>query len=434
MAAKHRAATGRLRGGVRYSRDDPSSPHFHVTALPRNAQFRDVGIGADVSGRTPWALILALWGAGLGAAAQYGKVSVIFDVLGDVYPDAGAGLGFVVSLVGFVGIVLGVVAGVVAAQIGFRRAMVIALWAGAVVSGLQALLPPLSGLLALRVIEGASHLAIVVAAPTLIARLSAPADRAFCLTLWATFFGVAFALLAWVGRPLALAAGVPALFAAHGVYMAVFAVFLGRRLKAVEGGAPAAPLSVRQVLHEHLVIYRSPWIAAPAAGWLFYTFSFVSILTVLPPYLAPEVRGLIMGAMPLTSIAVSMTAGVFLLRWLTAVQVVQLGFVVSAMAMLWLWVLPGDALACLVLAGAMGLVQGASFAAVPQLNDDPAAQARANGAMAQMGNIGNTLGTPVMAAALAGAGYVALPVLAGAAFVAGLLAHLALARRRAAGG
>ena len=91
---------------------------------------------------------------------------------------------------------------------------------------------------------------------------------------------------------------------------------------------------------------------------------------------------------------------------------------------------PGAPLAWLALAGAMGLIQGASFAAVPQLNAKPAQQAQANGAMAQMGNIGNTSGTPIMAAALAGMGYSARPLLAGLAVVAGITAHLLLGARR----
>ena len=68
--------------------------------------------------RTNWILVWLLWGAGLGAAAQYGKISVIFDQLPGVYPTAGAALGFAVSLVGAVGIVLGIVAGVFVARIG----------------------------------------------------------------------------------------------------------------------------------------------------------------------------------------------------------------------------------------------------------------------------------------------------------------------------
>ena len=80
---------------------------------------------------TPFGLILLLWGAGLGAAAQYGKVSVIFDLLPAAYPDAGAAVGWIVSLVGFVGILFGVMAGLVVARIRYRRALLAALWAGA---------------------------------------------------------------------------------------------------------------------------------------------------------------------------------------------------------------------------------------------------------------------------------------------------------------
>ena len=137
-----------------------------------------------------------------------------------------------------------------------------------------------------------------------------------------------------------------------------------------------------------------------------------------------------MGAMPLTSIAVSMTLGVWLLGRRSAVWVVCVGFGLSALSILWLWVQPGLPLACLALAAAMGLIQGATFTAVPQLNGTAATQAQANGAMAQMGNLGNTLGTPVMAAALAGLGYTGLPLLAGTAFVAGLALHLLLAAQR----
>lgn len=380
--------------------------------------------------KTSFPLVFALWGAGLGAAAQYGKVSVIFDLLPQVYPDAGAALGFVVSLVGFVGILFGVVAGLLVARIRYRRALLAALWLGAGVSGFQALQPALPLMLLARGIEGLSHLAIVVAAPTLIAQISAPRHRGLTLTLWGTFFGVAFAILAFAGRPLAQAHGPQALFLVHGAYMAGCALYLARRLTALPAEGPPPSLSFAHVIQTHLTIYRSPHLAAPAAGWLFYTFSFVSILTVLPPYLDESIRGAVMTLMPIVSIVVSMTVGVLLLRYMTAVQVVELGFAFSFLFALWLWVTPGAPLACLALAAAMGLIQGASFAAVPQLNQRPAAQAQANGAMAQMGNLGNTIGTPIMAVALAGMGYAAMPILAGIAFLSGLFVHISLARLR----
>jgi hypothetical protein len=116
------------------------------------------------------------------------------------------------------------------------------------------------------VIEGASHLAIVVAAPTLIAQLSADKDRGLTLTLWGTFFGVAFAVLAFVGRPLALGYGITALFLAHAAYMAAFALILGARLRALPDEGAQAALSLPRILRDHGAIYRSPFLAAPAAG------------------------------------------------------------------------------------------------------------------------------------------------------------------------
>jgi DHA1 family inner membrane transport protein len=380
--------------------------------------------------KTPVGLILLLWGAGLGAAAQYAKVSVIFDQLPDVYPDAGAALGFAVSLVGFIGIIFGVVAALLIARIRYRRALLWALWLGAVVSALQSFLPSFEWFLVLRGIEGLSHLAMVVAAPTLIAQLSAPQHRGLSLTLWGTFFGVAFAVLAWGGLPLVAAYGVSSLFAAHAVYMAVFAVILTFSLQALPTSGTPEKLHITSILRNHIAIYRSPRISAAGLGWVFYTFCFVSVLTVMPSFIDPSERAFVTGAMPLASIVSSMTVGVWALRHISAVGVVIWGFGCSIVSMVWLGIDPANAYGCIALAASLGLIQGASFAAVPQLNNTAETQAQANGAMAQMGNVGNTIGTPIMVAALAGFGYVALPVFVSIALLMGLLVHLILSRVR----
>ena len=380
--------------------------------------------------RTPFGLVILIWFAGLGAAGQYGKISVVFDQLPDIYPNAGAALGFVVSLVGFVGIVFGVAAGLLVSRIGYRSALIWALWAGAGLSALQAFLPPLWLFLALRGLEGASHLAIVVAAPTLIAQLSAPRHRGLTLTLWSTFFGVAYTALVWLGLPLVARFGLPALFLAHALWMAGLAVVLTRVLRQLPLEHGDGSLMLRGVLRDHVVIYRSPSISAPAIGWLFYTFCFLALLTLIPPYLPPESRALVLGAMPLVSIAVSMTLGVFLLRYMSTVAEVLLGFGLTVFCLIWLWFAPGTPLACLALAAALGLIQGASFASVPQLNPAAREQAQANGAMAQMGNVGNTLGTPVFVAVLSIAGYWGMIGLAAAVFTLGAAMHIWMAARR----
>ncbi len=386
----------------------------------------------EVQVTTRWPLVVAIWAAGLGVAAQYGKISVIFDRLPELYPDAGAAISFTISMVGILGILLGLVAGMFVAAFGYRRSMVWALWIGAAMSAVQALHPSFELFLLSRFVEGLSHLGVVVAAPTLMAALSSNRDRGLAMTLWSTFFGVAFTLLAWFGLPLVQRFGLLSLFAAHALIMAGLALWLGAALGNVAVPPRVAMPRLRALPGLHLPIYRSPWKAAPAAGWLFYTCCFVAVLTVIPPYIPADMRGFVLGAMPLASIATSMTLGVFLLRHVEAVKLVQLGFLLCALGVVWLWLLPGDPLACIALAGAMGLVQGGSFAAIPQLNSSDHARSQSSGVQAQAGNLGNSIGTPLMVLALGLAGFSGLMAVLLLLFLGGFGVHVLLARQRRA--
>ncbi len=135
---------------------------------------------------------------------------------------------------------------------------------------------------------------------------------------------------------------------------------------------------------------------------------YVALLTLLPLQFAGPTRVLVATSMPLVSIAVSLTLGVWLLTFVRAVRLVQWGFAVAGIAALALWAgwpaATFSAVLALVLAGAMGLVQGASFAAIPQLNASQGDRAYAAGAIAQLGNLGTTTGTPMLAALIAGMG------------------------------
>lgn len=347
--------------------------------------------------KTSFALIFAIWAAGLGAAAQFAKIAVVFPTVVATYPEAGHWIGFSLSLVGFIGILLGVIAGLIVSQLRSKPVLLSALLLGALMSLYQATLPPLPLFLLSRVLEGLSHLAIVVIAPTLIAQLSEQQHRGFTMTLWGTFFGIAFALTALLGVPLVESRGLPALFIAHAAYLLFITALLWVAMPDFPNTSKIKPdFSPRHLLSQHVLIYRSPQKAAPAIGWLFYTLTFVALLTVLPSFIEESQRTLVISAMPLASIAVSMTLGVLLLRFMPAFRCVQLGLLLALTVVASLYLLSPSAAICITLAGALGLVQGASFAAVPQLNDSREAQAHANGAMAQMGNLGTTLGTPIL--------------------------------------
>lgn len=368
------------------------------------------------------ALVLILWAAGLGAAAQFGKISVLYDDLRALYGGQGeAALGLVVSVVGMVGLIFGTTAGLLVARIGPKRAIVGAMALGTAVSVVQATLPAYPVMIAARVLEGASHLAIVVVGPVLIAQLASEDRRPLAMTLWSSFFGVTYAALALVAPGIIGWGGAPALFLAHAGWMAGIG---GVLWAALPRDPPQGRGRLGNLLRQHVEIYASPWLAAPAMGFCFYTFLYVACLTLLPPQSPLASRAWMATGMPLVSIAVSLTLGVWLLRRMSAVRLVRWGYVWALPGFVALWAFWGQGAgmvaAGLWLSAALGIVQGASFASIPELNTRPEDRARAAGAIAQLGNLGTTTGTPLLAAILASGGPMALASVAVLASLAGV--------------
>ncbi|MCU4651762.1 MFS transporter [Roseibacterium sp. SDUM158016] len=336
-------------------------------------------------GRTPWPLMGALYLGGLLAAGQFAKVSLTLGALAQAYP--GAPVAFAVSGVAVMGILFGVLAGGITAAIGARRAILIGLVISAVAGGAQAILPAFPLLMGLRVVEGAGHLLLVVAIPTLAAALAAERDRAFVMGIWATFFGVGFTLAALViGR-----AGAGTVFAVHGGLAAALALLLWWML-------PRGVTNERRPLPriaDHLTIYTTPRLFAPGLGHGIYAMMFLALVTYLPaaleaPWLSP--------VLPLAGLTGSLLTGP-LARRIVPGRLVWGGFlaVVALFALTWLagplapWV-------AIVAMAVSGIVAGAGFAAVPWLNSTNSDRALANGALAQLGNVGTFSGTPVLAA------------------------------------
>ena len=381
--------------------------------------------------RSPLFLVLALWFAGLGAAAQFAKIVVIFPELQAHYGETGAASGYLVSLISVMGMLLGLIAGIIAIHIGVRRLLIAGLALGAAVSAWQATLPGFEWMLASRLVEGLAHLAIVVTAPTLIAQYAAPRYQGMALTLWGSYFGVAFAALALVAPAVLATLGLSGLPALHAVYMAALAALLALVLPREERHHALTLPSPGEIARRHWTVYSSPFIGAPALGWLFYTLTFVSMLAVLPPMLDPAVRPFAAAAMPLASIVSSITLGNLLLRAMPAVGVIIAGFA-SAIALVALLPLTGPgAWLFIALFAALGLVQGASFAAVPQLNPTLGDRALANGGIAQTGNLGNALGTPALLAVGSAGSAAGLPVLLIGCYAAAIAVHTVMARSRA---
>ncbi|WP_422073818.1 MFS transporter [Tranquillimonas rosea] len=370
-----------------------------------------------------WVRILGLFVIGLFAAAQFAKISVALPQLEALYPEATGRMAFAVAANGVAGIVLGVLGGALVASVGARRVLCLALVGAGALSLAEALVPSFAVFMVLRLLEGVTHLLIVVAAPTLMAASAPPRIRPVAMGLWGTFMGVGFAVTALVGVPVLEAGGVPVFFVAHGLGMLALAAVVAPLMPSLPRGGRMPGLTAA-----HRATYgRLPRIT-PALGFLWYTLNFVALVTFLPPLLGPGAAVIL----PLVALIGTFGAGE-LSRRIGPLTVGRAGFALTALLMPAIWLVPETAQLPVAAAAfvTMGLIPGATFAAVPALNPEPADQAGANGAIAQLGNVGSTIGTPLFSVALI-AGPMGLSLVSALLCVAGIFVWSLLSRKVAA--
>lgn len=350
---------------------------------------------------TRWARVFLLWACGILAGMQFAKVSVAFVALQTLYGVGPAPMGWVLSAVGLVGLLLGVTMGLFAPAIGYRRLLLGGMALGALLSALQALGLPFVVLLASRVLEGASHLAVVVAAPTLIAGSCAARHRSIAMGLWSTFVGVAFALMAAIGDTLMALGGVSGLLLAHALGMGAMLMLAAFTLGRDDAGSSAPWPRLRTLAHQHVAVYTDFNTALPGLSFFCYTGMAVALLTFVPQWAGVD-RVWLAVLLPLMVIAGNFGAGWLVQHWLAPLQLARSAFVLvacAAVAMGWSHAAGhGIGPAALALLFSAGLAGGSAFALIPYLCHDSRTQARANGAVAQMGNLGSSCGPPLLAA------------------------------------
>jgi hypothetical protein len=347
--------------------------------------------------RTDHVTVALVFAAALLAAAQFGKLALAVGPAADAFGASPAQVAALISLVGAVGLLLGAMAGGAAAAWSPERTFLGGLLLGGGVSLAQALMPPLAGFAALRVVEGLSHLALVVAGPPLMAGAASDAARPVVMGLWALFFGASLALLAWLAPPILATGGLPLLFALHGAAMLALTWPLARRLPL----RPPLRLELSP-LALHLRIYGRLRLVAPALAFAPYTFAFLAAVSFLPAALG---RPGLTATLPLLTLATTLAGGALCRRFAPHLVAAAGHFGTALGAGGIALGLPGAVPLCF---GAMGLVPGACFAAIVWLNRDPGDRARATGAIAQLGNLGTVSGPPAFATALAAGGQAGL--------------------------
>ena len=353
---------------------------------------------------THWLRIALLWLCGLAAAMQFAKVSLGFDGLLAFYAVTPAQLGWSLSIVGMSGLLFGVTAGLFAHAVGFRRLLLMGLGLGAMLSLLQTLMLPYPLFFITRLLEGVSHLVIIVIAPILITANSAPQHRSITIGVWSTFFGAAFALTSLCAPVVLAHFGVQGLLVAQAMFISMMWLLVWLTLK-TDGHEQAVHHlpKVSTLFRQNIEVYRQFKAILPGLSFMCYTATSVSLMTFIPNFVGDD-RDWLAPLLPVLSIMGTFSAGWLAQSLIPPFRLLAGAFigVAAAGVLFFIGVQSGGEVStiALVLMFLGGLSGGASFALIPFLSHEKGFQVRANGALAQLANVGSTIGPPLFAGAI----------------------------------
>jgi MFS family permease len=362
--------------------------------------------------RTPtlWGVILAAFSAGAIGAGHIGKVPAALPAMRG---ELGLELiiaGWVVSVFSLTGMILGTVAGLASDRFGHHRIAIGGMLLAAVGSAAGAWAWDGWSLLGARFFEGLGFLAIVVSAPSIIAEAAHPDDRRLAVGMWGAFMpaGMSVTLIAapgllasvgWRGAWLAMAA----LSLAWAILMAIVfrKVMTARR----DFGHPENAL--RNLMMT--LSARGPWLLA--LSFSFYTLSWLALMVWLPTFIVEQRGGSITLASVLTLVAVAVNfpgnlmGGWILHRGMSYARLIVMGALVIGVCgpLMFLDILP-DGLRygiCLIYSFLSGMVPAGVLGGVPHFSPGARQIGTTNGLIIQGSHLGQFLGPPVIAAAVA---------------------------------
>lgn len=389
------------------------------------------GISEGQSPATDWRAVAIVVAAGVVAALQVGKGIIALPALRIDFTLGLEAAGWVISVFAFLGVFLGIPAGMAVNRFGDRFTCLLGLAVLDLGSLMSALAVSFAFLLVGRTIEGIGFLLTTVAAPALLRRIVAAADRDFVFGLWSTYMPA--------GMALALICGA-ALSGWRGFWLGNVGLILLTLLLAFliprETGRTSQPLAM---------LTRDAWTTLTSSGpvlialvFTLYSLLYFALASFLPILLgarmlvSPGLAGLLSALVIAVNILGNLAAGALLgrnlvARWLLfAIAIVVMGVAGTA---IFLAPLPPLVifLLCLVFSGVGGLLPATAMTTAPLLVAEPRLTPMSLGLIVQGSNLGQVVGPVTVGAAVDAAGW---PAAAWPVAIAALLALLLTALLR----
>jgi DHA1 family inner membrane transport protein len=374
-----------------------------------------------------WLLI----GSGVIAAAQIGKAIISVPM---IRAEMGLGLdlaGAIVATFATLGACAGIGAGVVVQRIGLRLSLIAGMSAITIGNLIGAAAPSELALLLARVIEGVGFFGVVLAIPSVLARIIEEKNRNFVMAAWSAYMPAGIMLMLLVG-PFMDGFGWRNLWFANAAASGACALILARCAPRVREGRETP----ERFFAEAVRVARNPFCLMLGFAFFAYSCQIFSLAFALPQLLT-SAYGTTLGAAGLLSAAVLAVSAMghvssgFLLRagvpiW-ASIAVAFTFFAIASFA-IYAGALPpaGVALVAALALGVGGLAPGALYASVPRAAPSPHAVPATIGLLQQASNLGQFAGPIALGTWVAHSGWHAAPIIVAPAALIGLGAALVM--------
>ena len=315
--------------------------------------------------------------------------------------------GLVSSMLGTLAVVTALGFGLLAGRVGAWRLAMAGLLLGALASAWGIWASGFATLISSRLLEGAGFLAVAVAGPGLVSAATAPADRRFALGAWATYMPAGAGLGLALSPLLMGLGGWRALWAAASVLLLLAAAAAWHQRAYFSHGPAASGSTHAMVPDKALALLRQPlpWLLSFAfAAWALQHFA---LIIWLPTFLT-EQRGLSPGPvaalsalMLLANVPGNLIGGALVQRGYSRGHLIAFAHTVTGLFGLGLaldaW---PDSLRyglCVALSFVGGLIPAAVMSSSTVLTRNPAQIGLLQGLIMQGSQLGQFVGTPLIA-------------------------------------
>ncbi len=357
--------------------------------------------------KSPWGLILILFGAGILSAFQVGKVP---PVLSDIKAELAISLfyaGWLLSVFNFTGLLLGTFTGAIADTIGHRRLMLIGLVFQITGSIAGALTDSFYGLLATRFLEGAGFLSVIISTPTLIFQVVKQKDLKIALSIWSCYLPAGVSLMMMLVPFILAGTDWRGLWHIDAAILAIYTVILAKKTSSIKFMNQKKKINFKKLTQD--IIRTSTSIGPLLLALLFVTYSlqWLCVMGFLPTMIiekygfSKSLASTLTALMVFVNIFGNLAGGRLLQKGIRRWKLIAFASMTMGMSSMAIYHGSSNFIlnysGCILFSIVGGLIPASILGGVPLYAPAKNLIATTNGLVIQGGQAGQVIGPPILA-------------------------------------